>query len=386
MIYWLFYFIEAKKLEKATPQTQWFVEWLACLSNQASDALKTGRLSPSSTADDINMAGEAAQSACAGIASPYVPSFTWAALADIMPAFFGILILIVFGTKLELWQDLRDKIFDKQKSAALTVGDDHKEAKSDRSLSPKGRSQLHQTEQDTQRRGFGDKDVDFYSNDHGLDTIELNSRDNILVHQPEVPQYGGRQSRSRSGSRAVPGPTSSIAEATFGDATRKSSIITQDFQDREPIYYRKPDILTQQEELIQKRLLYEQHAQLVTEGAVPWPSWPSSTPISPITPNSSHSGHEQGLSSLERYSPYTLQDLVVNTAAQNQIVGTTSPTLPVSSQKGFYNSEDIFAPPISLSQPSRIDRRLTSPHYPPPPPPLVAASSAPKICNQPVQS
>jgi hypothetical protein len=65
----------------------------------------------------------------------------------------------------------------------------------------------------------------------------------------------------------------------------------------------------------------------------------------------------------------------------------TYPTIPISPQKAFYNSEDISAPPISLSQPSRIDRQIkTVPYYTPPPPVVAPPPAPPKARTQPVQS
>lgn len=415
MIYWLFYFIEAKKLERVRPNTPWFMEWLACLAGQAQEALLSGRLSATSTVDDLNAAGDVAQGACARIAVPYVPSFTWAALADIMPAVFGIIVLIIFGTKFELWQDLKSRIVGEKDTAVFIMGEVSKDHQH-RPLSPE--EQQHQNQehvhfsQTTKADRGRSQDNDFYSDDLGLGAIEFNSRDMIMAaYEAEIPRYGGKQSRSRSGSHAA--PPLPITEATYGGATRKTSVTIQDI-DREPIYYRNPEPTMAQQDPILKRLFHEQHALLVTDGAVPWPSWPSSTstnsssPTSPASPNSSSpSGNKSH--SFDRYhhhyhhhtpppppsyphprdltiDTFTIRDPITPPPPSQPRV--TYPTLPISPQKAFYNSEDISAPPISLSQPSRIDRQLKTapaPFYPPPPP-SVAPPAPPKAYTQPVQS
>ncbi|KAF9331645.1 hypothetical protein BGZ91_012039 [Linnemannia elongata] len=411
MIYWLFYFIEAKKLERVRPDTPWFMEWLACLAGQAQEALMSGRLSATSTADDLKAAGNMAQGVCARIAAPYVPSFTWAALADIMPAVFGIIVLIIFGTKFELWQDLKSRIVGEKDTTVFIMGDVSKDQQR-RPLSPE--EERHQNQervhfsQTTKADRGKNQDNDFYSDDLGLDAIEFNSRDMIMAeYEAETPRYGGKQSRSRSGSHAAP-PLPNT-EATYGGATRKTSVTIQD-DDREPIYYRNPELATVQQDPIQKRFFYEQNGLLVTDGAVPWPSWPSSTSTTSSSPTSPNPSSPSGNKSypFDRYhhhhrhytpppppSYHHPRDLTIDTIAIRDPITplpsqprVTYPTIPISPQKAFYNSEDISAPPISLSQPSRIDRQLKTAPAPfhPPPPPSFAPPATPKAYTQPVQS
>ncbi|KAF9541311.1 hypothetical protein EC957_003213 [Mortierella hygrophila] len=64
--------------------------------------------------DQFLAAGEFAQRACAPIATPFVPNFVWAAVTDLLPAMLGIAILAIFGSKLELWEDLRERLFSKR--------------------------------------------------------------------------------------------------------------------------------------------------------------------------------------------------------------------------------------------------------------------------------
>lgn len=125
-IYCLFYFIEAKKLLTVSPDSLWFQQWVACLADQVTESAKAGRLSLTSpTMDQFLAAGEVAQRACAPVAAPFVPSFVWAAITDLLPSMFGIAILIIFGSKLELWQDLRERLFGKRRpdNGKIMMGD-----------------------------------------------------------------------------------------------------------------------------------------------------------------------------------------------------------------------------------------------------------------------
>ncbi|KAF9332698.1 hypothetical protein BG006_004415, partial [Podila minutissima] len=95
MIYWLFYFTEAKKLEKIGASTQWFLQWTQCLGQQALLSIQSGTLplTTTPTPAEFQAAGEVAQRACSSIAEPFVPNFAWAVLAEMTPASFRIAIL-----------------------------------------------------------------------------------------------------------------------------------------------------------------------------------------------------------------------------------------------------------------------------------------------------
>lgn len=115
VVYSLFYFIEAKKLLSVSPTSTWFQQWVACLTDQVTESAKAGRLSlVSPTMDQFLASGEYAQRTCASVAEPFVPNFVWAAVTDLLPAMLGIAILIIFGSKIELWQDLRDRLFGRR--------------------------------------------------------------------------------------------------------------------------------------------------------------------------------------------------------------------------------------------------------------------------------
>ncbi|KAI1317154.1 hypothetical protein EDD11_008945 [Mortierella claussenii] len=111
MVYWLFYFLEAKKLDSIGPSTQWFQQWLICLAQQTRLAVQSGLLSwTNPTPDQIKATGKIAQQVCANVSRPFIPSFAWAALTDLLPAVFGIVILIIFGSRMELWRELKDRL------------------------------------------------------------------------------------------------------------------------------------------------------------------------------------------------------------------------------------------------------------------------------------
>ncbi|KAG0365113.1 hypothetical protein BGZ54_006851 [Gamsiella multidivaricata] len=112
MVYWLFYFVESKKLMNVGPKVPWFQDWISCLGQQTVLAIKAGTLSAKNpTPDQIQATGDFAQMFCSGIARPHVPNAAWAALTDILPSIFGIVVLLIFGSRMELWRDLKSHLF-----------------------------------------------------------------------------------------------------------------------------------------------------------------------------------------------------------------------------------------------------------------------------------
>ncbi|CAO3572237.1 unnamed protein product [Mortierella alpina] len=123
MTFWLFYFFETKKLRVEIATTTWFTEWIRCLHLQATISVQNGVLSASSTQAQLKTAGRSAQDACAWIATPHVPWFPWATLAYLLPTVFGIIVLILFGSRLELWEDLRSKLLSGRSSSVFIMDD-----------------------------------------------------------------------------------------------------------------------------------------------------------------------------------------------------------------------------------------------------------------------
>ena len=111
MVWWLFYFVEAKKLVTSEPllSRPWFQDWVTCLSQQTTLAMNAGAVSlKNSTEQQIRAAvGEASQQACASVAQPFVPNIVTVSLKEILPAVLGIVILGIFGSRKELWRDLK---------------------------------------------------------------------------------------------------------------------------------------------------------------------------------------------------------------------------------------------------------------------------------------
>ncbi|KAF9103741.1 hypothetical protein BGX27_010399 [Mortierella sp. AM989] len=120
MVNWLFYFLEAKKLVNLDATSSEFQGWVGCLAKQTSAAIQFGQLSlPNPTPEQIRAVGLESQRSCANVAKPWAPNFAWASLADILPAMFGILLLIIFGSRVEFWNDLR-QVFRGSKSSNTT--------------------------------------------------------------------------------------------------------------------------------------------------------------------------------------------------------------------------------------------------------------------------
>ncbi|KAG0235280.1 hypothetical protein BGX31_004305 [Mortierella sp. GBA43] len=342
MIYWLFYFLEAKKLETIQSNPPWFSQWVLCLVQQAGISAQSGLLSLTSpTPDQLQIAGDAAQRACASIAESNVPSFMWAAFADMLPATIGITNLIIFGTKLELWQDLRNLLCGAPRKTTEYSMDRVSKESQDRHHRHHSQSDDQDHDQTQEKRGHGiqgkqskqhsrQDGSDFKNKDHRTDDGEFHTSRDILIAPPQSMAQNGSigmalQSESRVDTHSAAGigagasgssPTASGSlkgsngRPSFGGPTRKLSVR---FQDREPILYRQPsttesapsppspsppsprqptqspsrhfphsgplDIqsLQSHQDSLHEKINLH-HARLVTEGTDPWPSWPSSVP------------------------------------------------------------------------------------------------------------
>ncbi|KAF9110539.1 hypothetical protein BGX27_006199 [Mortierella sp. AM989] len=119
MIYWLGYFSVAKGLQNIDTDSDGFKAWFSCLSRQTNYAVQIGQLSlMNPTAEQVKAVGETSQEVCAYAAEPWVPNFVWAAWADVLPAVFGIVLLGIFGSRMELWKDLKVKLFGEAQHSA----------------------------------------------------------------------------------------------------------------------------------------------------------------------------------------------------------------------------------------------------------------------------
>ncbi|KAG0093794.1 hypothetical protein BGZ93_007727 [Podila epicladia] len=382
MIYWLFYFTEAKKLEKVDATTQWFLEWSQCLGQQALLSIQSGilPLTTTPTPAEFQAAGEVAQRACTSIAEPFVPKFAWAVLAEILPASFGIAVLVIFGTKLELWQDLRVRLWGSKDATVFIMGEISKDTKDKNSqVQQQQQQQQHQSKKHKPQydRGHHQKQQtdDFYSDDLILDQNAYSSRD-ILAPAPEG-RYGGKQPRSstsRAGSRtSVPNAQHAKVSGEYGGAVRKTSIRIDD--SREPIYYRAPSLenaknnpAQQQQQQHQhylksqfnsEEIHHQEYARNVTNGSEPWPSWPSSTRTIPTSNNGEMMAERKPQLTVKTqrdstYIPYQSSIASPRVTSHMSSPRVTSPisslkSAPISPHRAFYNSDDLTAPPISLA-------------------------------------
>ncbi|KAF8983121.1 hypothetical protein BGZ46_010856 [Entomortierella lignicola] len=316
MIYWLFYFIDAKKMTNVSPSTPWFVSWVTCLvENAATNLLLAG---------DIQGAGEVAQAACASVSRPHVPSFTWAAVSDLFPALLGIMTVVIFGSKLEMWRELRHELFgrfSREDKTIFVMDDIRKEDQSHQPTQYPSQEKLQQQAQD-----HVDKEL-FNS---GEITLNSNNAHDILTYN--YTSWAKGDSIITSPTKA----TSFSTAATYGGATRKASFKIVD--DREPILYHNPDLeaaaLSQQKSEQQQK----EYALNVTEGSVPWPSWPTTTYTSPRQESPISNGRRPNLTVKTRDDLRSFQ-------TSSPLASPPSQTSPASTE--FYDAEDFIGSPTS---------------------------------------
>lgn len=335
MIYWLFYFLEAKKLEQVDLNKPWFQDWMVCLYSQ----LKLSGLLQYSTAptpDELQAAGDAAQSACASIVSGHVPSFIWAAFADMLPATVGIMILVIFGSKLELWQDMRTLFLGAPQTTMEFGMTNPPKGNRDRhnrhySQQQEQLQQLPQQQYEPQEKeSIQDRNIRQNEQDRHVDEARrdrfYNSDDIVIPPQVlarAISNGKSIQSELRAGATVTPvtgevtgagvgtsdpssaipsSPTlpgsfkSSNSRGAYGGPTRKLSVRFLE-DEREPILYRQPSTTTgpvynhsgpldieaiqSHQDAIHEKI-NRHHAKIAQEGTDPWPSWPSTLP--PLSP------------------------------------------------------------------------------------------------------
>ncbi|KAF9912569.1 hypothetical protein EC991_009994 [Linnemannia zychae] len=322
MIYWLFYFVEAKKLLSVGPNTLWFQQWAACLAQQAIESVKAGRLSMTNpTPGQLIAAGEVAQKTCAEIAAPFVPNFAWAALSDMLPAIFGIVILIIFGSKLELWHDLRERLFRRRDAdgGKIMMGDiskdsrdkmnnnrssptPHKNTSSPSSNTPAATGATTPHRQERYRRDLKvttQQDNSFYDED--------------LAHVDNP--YGSQTSLT---------PTDGISH-------------------QRPTYNNGGPILKNQAEYHQNNNLASNSGQHRTATPEIWkPSaWTTTTP----------EADDYSIQTAYRSVSPQLRINTHNSPSSQRAVAVGGTLSPLSPERQFYNSEDLDATPTSLTIP-----------------------------------
>ncbi|KAF9198903.1 hypothetical protein BGZ49_000167 [Haplosporangium sp. Z 27] len=172
MVYWLFYFMDIKGLQSLDPNSQGFLDWIGCLAHQTKTAVNLGQISlQAPTADQVNALGRASQQACAYVAAPWVPNFVWGAVADLLPAIFGTVLLIIFGSRVQLWRDLRVRLFGKPSNIGnQDRGSKNPKTSTEKSLPPPPRPR-HDTPPNYLESFFESQIEDLYSSPRNLSLV-----------------------------------------------------------------------------------------------------------------------------------------------------------------------------------------------------------------------
>ncbi|KAG0310383.1 hypothetical protein BGZ99_000411 [Dissophora globulifera] len=367
LTYCLFYFVEAKKLQNITPTTTWFLNWIQCLTQQAAIAIQSGQLSSTSSAAQLKTVGDASQKFCAAVAAPFVPSFAWAALSDILPAILGIVLLIIFGSKMELWHDIRRKFNGDKEEADFAMSDITMDSKN-RQQRHRDEDEWQQQQQEQQQQQYqnrqGKQGDRLHSDEFQMDDNTYNSKDQMTPLPQAAARFGsnaqyGGDSRATSPPIVMPSiPVSSNIMHDDGlgyrGSIRKTSITIRD--SREPIYYHNASQASptpyqniqeyQVAERQRQKIIHQQsqqRAQLVTEGSEPWPAWPSSS--NSALPSSRHQAAMRGQSPL---TVITTDDINLGfgngRASPAPLSASASGTRVISPvSPGFYNSDDLVS-------------------------------------------
>ncbi|KAG0309258.1 hypothetical protein BGZ98_004106 [Dissophora globulifera] len=88
-IFWLFYFVDARRLNNIGPATPWVQQWVLCVMTSGANGL---------TSDET-------QTACSRAISSNLFSVQWFAAAEIFLALIGAIVALVFVSKREFWSD-----------------------------------------------------------------------------------------------------------------------------------------------------------------------------------------------------------------------------------------------------------------------------------------
>ncbi|KAG0347840.1 hypothetical protein BG004_006790 [Podila humilis] len=88
-VFWLFYFVDAKRASEISPTQDWVIQWMGCVLQSA----KSGK-----SADEV-------QTICAKLVASHMPSIPWFTAAEMLLALLGVVVAMVFVSKNEFWQD-----------------------------------------------------------------------------------------------------------------------------------------------------------------------------------------------------------------------------------------------------------------------------------------
>ncbi|KAF8940059.1 hypothetical protein BGZ58_007887 [Dissophora ornata] len=88
-VFWLFYFINAHRLTSISQTTPWVVQWITCIYTSSAQGLTSFET----------------QTVCAEDIASNLPSITWFGAAELLLASLGIVIALVFVSKVDFWSD-----------------------------------------------------------------------------------------------------------------------------------------------------------------------------------------------------------------------------------------------------------------------------------------
>ncbi|KAF9562215.1 hypothetical protein EC968_005373 [Mortierella alpina] len=108
-VFWLFYYIEARRIADVTIDTDWFRGWLICVMENGAKGLSSFET----------------QTLCAKKYASNLPSIPWFATAEMLHAVIGIVVALVFVAKAEFWSEwsfLLSNIFSRGKLGRSSRG------------------------------------------------------------------------------------------------------------------------------------------------------------------------------------------------------------------------------------------------------------------------
>ncbi|KAF9204693.1 hypothetical protein BGZ49_004992 [Haplosporangium sp. Z 27] len=88
-VFWLFYYIDTRRMANVNSKTEWLLQWLECLKSSASEGLSS----------------DEAQTICSDLIKSNLPSIPWFGAAETLIAIIGIVIAVVFVTKVDFWTE-----------------------------------------------------------------------------------------------------------------------------------------------------------------------------------------------------------------------------------------------------------------------------------------
>ncbi|KAF9103018.1 hypothetical protein BGX27_010778 [Mortierella sp. AM989] len=94
-VFWLFYYVDAHRLSNISTQTIWVQDWLTCVKSSGYAGL---------TSDE-------AQTKCAIMIKSNLPSIPWFGAAETLISIIGIIVAVIFVSKVEFWSEWSGVIY-----------------------------------------------------------------------------------------------------------------------------------------------------------------------------------------------------------------------------------------------------------------------------------